>query len=56
MAKGNAENNTGPFTVHIVPPCYIHVLCFVYVQSCTYAYVKNTVIHLHYLGQLSATS
>ena len=51
MVKGNAENNTSPFTVHIVPR-YIHVLCFVYVQWCTYAYVKNTVIHLHYAGQL----
>lgn len=48
MVEANVENNASLFTVHIVPPCYIHVLCFVYVQWCSYAYMKNAVIHLHY--------
>jgi len=52
MVKANVENNASLFTVDIVPPCYIHVLCFAYVQWRSYAYVKNAVIHLHYPRQL----
>jgi len=48
MVKVNVENNASLFTVHIVPPCYIRVLCFVYVHRRSYDYVKNAVIHLHY--------
>jgi hypothetical protein len=48
MAKANAEDNARSLTVHIVPHCYVHLLCFVYVQCRSYAYVRNTVIHLHF--------